>query len=211
MGEKYIGRGDSTYYRTPKKTITNTSQNTQTAAPMAGQGGTWDGTYAQPTGLQGMGNSFNKFTGAGDYINDAGYSTGGLGTAGSYTYKNPTTGMTESVGLSPEAMQSVQGTDVGGGLQAGDMGNYAQGLQALSGLANAYMGYKNYGLAKDMFGFEKAATNRNMANQASEYNTGIQNAGEVGMGLAGNTMDANARAARQAQLNSQKISTAPIG
>lgn len=86
----------------------------------------------------------------------------------------------------------------------------AQGLQALSGLANAYMGYKNYGLAKDMFGFQKAATNANYINAAKDYNTQLQNAGEVGMGLAGNTMDANARAARQAQLDSRKVSESAI-
>lgn len=93
----------------------------------------------------------------------------------------------------------------------GVVGGIAQGVQAAAGLANAYLGYKNYGLAKDKFMFEKAATNRSVANQASEYNTGIQNAGEVGMSLAGNTMNTGAQAARQAQLNTQKISTAPIG
>jgi hypothetical protein len=87
----------------------------------------------------------------------------------------------------------------------------AQGAQALAGLGQAYVGYKNYGLAKDMFNFQKDATNRNIANQASEYNTGIQNAGDVGMSLAGATMDANARAAYQAKLDSRKISTAPVG
>lgn len=96
-------------------------------------------------------------------------------------------------------------------LNAGNIETGVKGLSAAAGLAGAYLGNKNYKLAKDMFGFEKAATNRAIQNQASEYNTGLQNAGEVGMGLAGNTMDANARAARQAQLNSQKISTAPIG
>lgn len=87
----------------------------------------------------------------------------------------------------------------------------AEGVKAATGLANAYLGYKNYGLAKDMFGFQKAATNRSVANQASEYNTGVQNAGEVGMSLAGNSMSANDRAARQAQLDSQKISGSAIG
>ena len=90
------------------------------------------------------------------------------------------------------------------------IGADAQGLQAAAGLANAYMGYKNYGLAKDMFGFEKAATNRNIANQAQLVNNEIQNAGEVGMSLAGNTMDPNARAQRQAQMDAMKVSGAPL-
>jgi len=124
--------------------------------------------------------------------------------------------------LSPEqqaAFASSGGTigDTGnmipgqGGQTGWDMGDVAKGVEAASGLANAYLGYKNYGLAKDQFGFTKAMANRNIANQASEYNTGIQNAGEVGMSLAGNTMDPTARAARQAQLDAQKISGAPIG
>jgi hypothetical protein len=87
----------------------------------------------------------------------------------------------------------------------------AQGAQALAGLGQAYIGYKNYGLAKDMFNFQKATTNRNIANQASEYNTGVQNAGDVGMSLAGATMSPEQRAAYQATLDSRKISTAPVG
>jgi hypothetical protein len=87
----------------------------------------------------------------------------------------------------------------------------AQGAQALAGLGQAYVGYKNYGLAKDMFNTQKATTNRNIANQASEYNTGIQNAGDVGMSLAGATMDDNSRAAYQAKLDSRKISGAAVG
>ena len=57
---------------------------------------------------------------------------------------------------------ATDGTEVAGNipgdgswLNADNLKAGAQGLQALSGLANAYMGYKNYGLAKDMFGFQK--------------------------------------------------------
>jgi len=137
------------------------------------------------------------------------------GLAGSqYGYVDPTTGVRGTVMLNPEQMDAVNNpmggnepsTDWAGGLDTA-----MKGAGAAAGLANAYLGYKNYKMAKDMFGFEKAAANRNIANQASEYNTGLQNAGEVGMSLAGNTMDPNARAARQAQLDAQKISGAPIG
>lgn len=96
-----------------------------------------------------------------------------------------------------------------------DIGGYAglaqAGISLFNGINSYNLGKKNLSLAKDMFGFEKAATNRNMTNQATEYNTGVQNRGEVGMSLAGNTMDQSARDARQAQLNSYKLSTAPIG
>ena len=91
------------------------------------------------------------------------------------------------------------------------IGGIAQGIQAGAGLANAYLGYKNYGLAKDQFKFAKAAANRDIANQAQLINNEIQNAGEVGMSLAGNTMSPEQRAARQQQLNAMRVSGAPIG
>lgn len=59
------------------------------------------------------------------------------------------------------------------------------GLQALSGLANAYIGYKNYKLARDQFGFEKAAMNRNIANQAKVINNTYDNAAQVAAGMIG--------------------------
>ena len=43
----------------------------------------------------------------------------------------------------------------------GYIGAGADVLQGLSGLANAYMGYKNYKLAKEQFGFQKGLANRN--------------------------------------------------
>lgn len=59
------------------------------------------------------------------------------------------------------------------------------GLEALSGLANAFLGYKNYKLAKDQFGFEKAAMNRNIANQAQVINNAYDNAAQVAAGMIG--------------------------
>ena len=59
------------------------------------------------------------------------------------------------------------------------------GLNALSGLANAFLGYKNYKLAKDQFGFEKAAINRNIANQAKIINNTYNNAAQVAAGMIG--------------------------
>lgn len=58
------------------------------------------------------------------------------------------------------------------------------GLQALSGLANAFLGYKNYKLAKQQFGFEKAAMNRNIANQAKVINNAYDNAAQVAAGMS---------------------------
>lgn len=60
-----------------------------------------------------------------------------------------------------------------------------KGLSTLAGLANAYMGYKNYQLAKDQFGFEKAAVNRNIANTAQQINNQYDAAGRIAAGMTG--------------------------
>ena len=59
------------------------------------------------------------------------------------------------------------------------------GLQALTGLANAFIGYKNYKLAKKQFGFEKEVMNRNIANQAKIINNTYDNAAQVAAGMIG--------------------------
>lgn len=134
-----------------------------------------------------------------------------------YGYTDPTTGQQGSIELNASQLDAVNSpyapaSGASWFTENKDMINAgAQGLQALSGLANGYMASKNLKLAKDMFGFEKAATNRNIANQAQLVNNQIQNSGEVGMSLAGNTMDPNARAARQAQLDTMKVSGSPVG
>ena len=58
-------------------------------------------------------------------------------------------------------------------------------LQGLSGLASAYMGYKNYELAKEQFGFQKGLANRNLANQAKVINNTYDNAAQVAAGMIG--------------------------
>jgi methyl-accepting chemotaxis protein len=66
--------------------------------------------------------------------------------------------------------------------------NYGlKGLEALAGLMNAFTGYKSYKLAKDQFGFTKAAFNRNLANQAKIINNTYDNAAQVAAGMIGGT------------------------
>lgn len=67
----------------------------------------------------------------------------------------------------------------------GYLGAGAGILQGLSGLANAYMGYKNYKLAKKQFGFQKGLANRNLANQAKVINNTYDNAAQVAAGMIG--------------------------
>lgn len=78
----------------------------------------------------------------------------------------------------PNAMSWTQGLGYG-----------LAGLQTLTGLANAYLGYKNYKLAKDQFGFEKAAINRNIANQAKQINSAYDSSASIAAAMQGT--DAN--------------------
>lgn len=68
---------------------------------------------------------------------------------------------------------------------AGMVGAGAGVLEGLGGLANAYMGYKNYKLAKKQFGFQKGLANRNLANQAKIINNSYDNAAQVAAGMIG--------------------------
>ena len=56
----------------------------------------------------------------------------------------------------------------------GQQGYLIPGLQTLSGLANAYTGYKALGLAEDQFNFAKNQSNRDFTSQAQTYNTELE-------------------------------------
>lgn len=125
--------------------------------------------------------------------------------------RNPTTGIYEQVRIpnitntkdisSLNGMTRIQanyGDDMAAAAQTGQqvanngnmtwqqgLGYGLAGLQALSGLANAFIGYKNYKLAKKQFGFEKEVMNRNIANQAKVINNTYDNAAQVAAGMIG--------------------------
>ena len=48
------------------------------------------------------------------------------------------------------------------------------GIKGFTGLADAYMAYKQYQLGKDSLNFSKGAFNRNLANETLAYNTKIK-------------------------------------
>ena len=68
---------------------------------------------------------------------------------------------------------------------ANGLAGIGMGIQGLSGLANAYMGYKNYLLAKDQFNYQKGLANRNLANQAKIINNTYDTAAQVAAGMIG--------------------------
>lgn len=101
----------------------------------------------------------------------------------------------------------------GTGKYKGTMGAWNTGanvLGAVSGVAQAYLAYKNYELSKEKFSAEKAAMNANYTSQAMGYNTGLQNSSEVGLALGGSVMSPQQIAERKAYTNSRKLSEKAI-
>lgn len=54
-----------------------------------------------------------------------------------------------------------------------DFGNISKGLQGLGGVAQSFLGLKNFGLQKDAFEFQKDAFNANFANSAKTTNAAL--------------------------------------
>ena len=71
------------------------------------------------------------------------------------------------------------------GWNTGTFGAVAGGLQGLSGLAQAFVGMKNYELAQQQFKYQKGLANRNLANQAKIINNTYDNAAQVAAGMIG--------------------------
>ena len=73
----------------------------------------------------------------------------------------------------------------GFGFNTGTLGVVTGGLQGLSGLAQAFVGMKNYELAQQQFKYQKGLANRNLANQAKTINNAYNNAAQVAAGMIG--------------------------
>jgi len=135
----------------------------------------------------------------------------GLGNYGTYTNANG-----QSVGLSEDAYNAINsGGAIDGKISknpgmGGTMKGIGQGVNALTGLANAYLGYQNYGLAKEKFAAEKATTNADYMAQAMGYNTGLQNSTNVGLALGGGSMTPEQVQAARDYTNSRKLSEKAI-
>ena len=71
------------------------------------------------------------------------------------------------------------------GWNTGTLGVVTGGLQGLSGLAQAFVGMKNYELAQQQFKYQKGLANRNLANQAKIINNTYDNAAQVAAGMIG--------------------------
>ena len=117
-----------------------------------------------------------------------------------------------------KGQSTINGLKTGSSGGLGALGNIASGVNALTGIANAYLGYKNFGLAEKQFGAEKAIANANYINSAKSYNNNLQNTYEIGAANQANltaagmtaSMDPAQVAAMQDKINSRKFSTDKI-
>ena len=112
-----------------------------------------------------------------------------------------------------KAYNDMMNKRINGGLGATGMdyaGAAIGGVQALSGAANAYLGFQNYGLAKEKFAAEKATTNADYMAQSMGYNTGLQNSTNVGLALGGGSMTPEQVQAARDYTNSRKLSEKAI-
>lgn len=152
------------------------------------------------SGYTGFSDPMNAFK---DYGFEPAYGpTGGAGTSGMY---KPGAYVTNDTEIDPSTIDQSNSWMNADNLKLG-----MQGLDLATKMGQAWLGYKNYGLAKDMFAFEKAMGNRNLANQAQTINNELRNAGQVGMSLAGNTMNDAQRAKRTAEVESMFVDGSPV-
>jgi len=121
---------------------------------------------APPSELNAFGNEGNYFDGNSSF----------LGTP--QTFSEMGTTMPEGVGaVAGNAAGGAGGDSLWGKIGNGDFGSM-QGWGQLAGglgdIGQAYMAYKNYGLAKDQFAFNKDITNRNLSNQSITVNAKLE-------------------------------------
>lgn len=82
-------------------------------------------------------------------------------------------GQSNLFGLSPEMQQSLFGGTNAQGMQT--QGVVPAAVGAGTALAQSWLGFQQYGLAKDAFSFQKEAFNKNFAMQEDAYNTAKAN------------------------------------
>lgn len=137
----------------------------------------------------------------GDPMSNTGFGGGGmtgledgsLGTPqtfGQMGMAMPTQGVTEAAGdAGGNFLTNLLSKGKNGDF--GSMQGWGTALGGLGDIGNAYMAYKNYGLAKDQFAFNKELTNRNMANQAALTNQRMASWSQA-RGMAPVTVDGSA-------------------
>ena len=84
-------------------------------------------------------------------------------------------------------------------------------VNALSAGLGAYTGLQQLGLAKKQFAFEKGLANRNILNQGILANNQMDNATNVGLALAGNTLTSGQKDLERSKTLGRHVNTSAIG
>ena len=119
-------------------------------------------------------------TNRGSMFNDINDSNGMFGSSSGYNGVDSMYGDIANTNVSTPSTPSS-----GFGFNTGTLGVVTGGLQGLSGLAQAFVGMKNYELAQQQFKYQKGLANRNLANQAKIINNTYDNAAQVAAGMIG--------------------------
>ena len=118
------------------------------------------------------GNTFNNYQSA-------------LESSDSFQFSNPdqygSLGASELVTLQPDAIKAPAAAgDTTLGLNNSTWGTIGTIGQLGTGLANAYMGYKNLGLAEDTFAFNKDMMNKQYAMAKDDYDRQVARSSSIG-------------------------------
>lgn len=119
-------------------------------------------------------------TNRGSMFNDINDSNGMFGSSSGYNGVDSMYGDIANTNVPTPSTSSS-----GFGFNTGTLGVVTGGLQGLSGLAQAFVGMKNYELAQQQFKYQKGLANRNLANQAKIINNTYDNAAQVAAGMIG--------------------------
>jgi len=195
MGDKYKGKGKTAV--TPKGFQRNTGfpygdapgrldglNTTMQMTPGLSFGGApavvpsaWDKTFGQSfdprpsVGAAAVGANILD----GQTLFDAAGSAGLMDTTGinQFQFGKPTLANSPSFGVTPTGIDTPKPFSFADwGSKNKDLINGGVGIA--NSLANAYFGWKNLGLSKDQFGFQKESWNKNFANQVITTNNQLE-------------------------------------
>lgn len=149
----------------------------------------WDTTFGGNSS-SGFGSTINSSSSYQDFLNSTGY---GDSAANQQLYADTMDGINTSSAFGDTQAQTQPQTSL--------MSDIGTGVQALSGITNAYTGYKNLQLAEDAQDLAESS----FANEVTAYNTALQNASDVGAALGTHLTDEEV-AAKDAETKANYVS-----
>lgn len=100
-------------------------------------------------------------------------------------------------------------TDTGGGFNWGTFSNV---LKTIGDLSNLYFGFQQLDLAREQFDLSKSSLNRNLANQATAYNTELEGRARARLASTGEFERGSAEfeQALSSYVDPRRVSGAPL-